>query len=135
MNEQREGPGLTKVVQDFLIKHIDSVAKLEALLLLRRDPMRVWNIDELARDLSIESGWATWQLEELRAAGLVVIREMSPTSYQFEPKNPALCRAVEATAEAYVTHRVAIISAIYAKPIQKLHVFAESFRIRKGGDD
>lgn len=126
--------GLSKEVRDFLVKHINSVAQFEALLLLQGDQARVWSVDDLARELRIERDWAAQQLQKLCEAGLAAA-EASPAVYRFDPNTTALRDAVAATADAYATRRVAIINAIYSKPIQKLHVFAESFRIRKDQDD
>jgi hypothetical protein len=46
-------------LREFILGHIDSIAQLEALLLLRRNPGTTWNASSVAQRLYVSEGEAT----------------------------------------------------------------------------
>lgn len=57
-------------VAQFIIEKIDSVAQLEALLLLRDNPQQQWDIAAVAKRLYIDDQQADKVLARLREASL-----------------------------------------------------------------
>lgn len=125
---------LPKEAGDFLVKCISSVAQLELLLLMYRGQARAWSVDELVRELHIDRDWAAQQLDELQDCHLLSRTDAASPVYRFDPQTARLRNAVAVIAQLYAERRVAVIDFIYSRPLQKLRVFAESFRIKKDED-
>jgi hypothetical protein len=123
---------LSEVLQQFIVRHINSVDQLEMLLLMEKDPSREWSAEEIARVLFTEPQSISLRLDELAQAGLVAAK---PTSegmrYRYAPNTPELERTVAELAAAYPSYRVAIINLIFSKPIDRIRTFADAFRFTK----
>jgi len=72
-------------VAQFILATIDSVAQLEALLLLRADPRQAWAAKTLAARLYITEEQTAEILDALRAKGFVVANPGNPASYAYQP--------------------------------------------------
>ena len=124
--------GFSIEVQQFIQRHIDSLAKLEMLLLLRADPARQWDVRDIAKALYYSAHEVCEdQLGTLARAGLVACTPPPETRYQYGPASAELERLVGELAGAYQERRVAVITEIYSKPMHKIEVFADAFRLRK----
>jgi hypothetical protein len=53
------------------------------------------------------------------------------STYVYRPESAELARLVDKLAEMYRERRVAVITAVYTKPIDKIRSFADAFRLRK----
>ena len=117
-------------VERFLSANIHSVEQLEVLLLLHRGGAREWSALDVSRELSSHPHSVESRLLDLRARGLIEAREDGPGfSYRFAP--PAnVVATVAALQQAYSERRVAVITAIFAKPIDSIRTLADAFRIR-----
>jgi hypothetical protein len=118
-------------VQVFLLTRIDSIAHLEALLLLRTDPALVWNVDMLAKRLYISPQETIGVLERLRADGFVIIPEGLSQSYQYQPASSELAHMVNRVAELYATYLIPVTNLIHTKPRTRVQEFADAFKLRK----
>ena len=117
-------------VQRLILEKLDSISQLEMLLLLHRDPERGWTADQIGTELRIDPGWAAEQLAVLESRGLVApLGEAS--SYHFRPGTPEAESAVKALATCYADRRVAIIALLYSRPIDRIRVLADAFRVRR----
>jgi len=72
-------------VRAFLLQHIDAIAQLEALLLLRADPTCVWSAETPAKRLYISTQEATAVLERLATDSFLTTPPDVPGSYQYHP--------------------------------------------------
>ena len=115
-------------VRQFIGQNIGSLAQLEALLLLRRDPERSWTADEIAKALYITPEMAAPLLQGLALRGFATSVE---TCYRYQVKEDGIAHAIEQLARLYQERRVAVITEIYSKPPNKVQTFADSFRLRK----
>jgi hypothetical protein len=122
--------GLSPETQRFIERCIHSVEQLEVLLLLRREPTRVWNGDAVARELRIDPASATTRLDDLARQGLAAAAADHQQGFSFSASTPELSRAVDAIARDYAERRVSVISAIFSRPTDALQSFADAFRIR-----
>ncbi|MGH2802826.1 MAG: hypothetical protein ACRDL4_07255 [Thermoleophilaceae bacterium] len=115
-------------VRRFITSHIVSVAQLEVLLLLRAARDKQWTSDEVARALVTQPEAAAGWLEKLHEQGLAVERD---GSYRYQPSTEELDRTVDSLAESYANYRVAVISLIFARPSERITLFADAFRLRR----
>jgi hypothetical protein len=115
-------------VRQFIGQNIESLAQLESLLLLRRDLQQAWSATALAKALYITPEMAAVLLLDLARRGLAASAE---ESYRYQSKSEDVDRTIEQLAKLYEDRRVAVISAIYSKPLNKVQTFADAFRLRK----
>ena len=92
-----ETPNIPDHLKDFLLRHIDSVAELEALLLLRAEP-HPWSSPALARRLYIDERAADRVLTALHRRGLVASAS-DDGGFRYSPLGETLRLAVDALAE------------------------------------
>ena len=119
-------------VRQFIAHQIESVAQLETLLLFRRDSQRLWNAEELARQLYISEQMCRVMLDDLERRRYLV-RDSASKSVRYycaDMKADAILAVLE---DLYRERRVAIISEIHSNPISKVQTFADAFRLRKDG--
>jgi hypothetical protein len=119
-------------VRAFLLEHIDSIAQLEALLLLRTDPTCSWNAETIGKRLYISTQEAAVVLERLTADSLVTTPEGVPGSYQYHPASGELAAMVDRVAELYAHYLIPITNLIHSKPRSRVQEFADAFKLRKG---
>lgn len=118
-------------VEQFILKHIESVAQLEALLLLRSDSNVGWNAGELSKRLYISEKETAEVLSRLHADGFVVAKTRKPTAYGYEPNTPELRQMVDRVAEIYAKYLVPVTKLIHSKPKTRVQEFADAFKLRK----
>ncbi|MBW3541352.1 MAG: hypothetical protein KY476_13880 [Planctomycetes bacterium] len=118
-------------VKQFLSEHISSVAQLEVLLLLRAQREREWTASEVSKALYTTPDMAAEQLAELAGRGLLARGDGAETKYRYWPASPELDAQAGLLDTAYKERRVAVITAIYSQPLDKVRTFADAFRLRK----
>jgi hypothetical protein len=122
-------------VQRFLETHIDSIEKLEVLLLLRNQPARIWTAASVAQELRIMEASSSGRLEDLCARELVACEGGVPPTYRFAPRLSEDAQAMTELATTYAQRRVSVISFIFSRPTDRLKSFADAFRLKKGPSD
>ena len=115
-------------VKEFIGKHIHSVAQLEILLTLLREPERAWTSAEITKGLYLEPQMVTQLLRDIVQRGFAVQTE---ASFRYQPANDADRQLIERLAQVYQERRVAVIAEIFSKPIDFIKAFADAFRLRK----
>ena len=124
--------GVPDDVARLIASHIDSVEKLEILLLLRGERDRVWTSDQVSRELRRNPSSVSRCLKQLRERGL--LSGSTRDGFTFQPSEPALEQQVDRLAETYATRRVSVIQLIVANPMDSVTTFADAFRLRKRKD-
>jgi hypothetical protein len=114
-------------VREFLLEHIDSVAQLEALLLLRQSAPQSWNPSQLAKRLYIDETEARTVLSGLVAGNLVVT---DGTAFQFCPESDEQKSLIDAVTESYAHYLVPVTTIIHEKAAG-IRQFANAFKFRK----
>jgi hypothetical protein len=122
-------------VQRFIATHIDSIEKLEVLLLLRTRADRDWSARDVSQELRITESSATARLEDLTARRLLVKAAGSASSYRYHPASPEDEQDVSELQATYSTRRVSVISFIFSKPLDKVRGFADAFRLKRDKDE
>lgn len=123
--------GLPDAVKRFLVENVNSVAKLEVLLLLRANRDTHWSAQAVSRTLCTTREMMAAQLADLQARGLLASNEASERLYRYEPKTEELDRTVAELDRIYRERRVSVIGQIYSAPVDKVRTFADAFRLRK----
>ncbi|HEU4825471.1 MAG TPA: hypothetical protein VFS85_03260 [Dongiaceae bacterium] len=114
-------------LRDFILKYIDSVAHLEALLLLRANPGETWDIPRTAKRLYITEQQAGEVLGRLCADGLL---SCEAEIYRCDGQSAEQKAMIDRLAQAYTRHLIAITNMIHAKP-RRIREFADAFKFRK----
>lgn len=118
---------LSQEVQQFLLKHIDSVAELEGLLLMRREPDERWTVPLLARRLYVSDSSAAEVVAALQRQQLV-----SEDNGLFRYSPPAHLKDLIDRVEAeYSRCLIPITNLLHNKRSSAAQQFADAFRIRE----
>jgi predicted transcriptional regulator len=118
-------------VTTFIREQIQTVPRLEVLLLLHREQSRPLTLAEVANGLGFETDTAQEQLTALEAIGLI---ETYKDKYRYHPVNPTLESIVDRLAIAYPKQRVPILSAILAEDPNKVRRSVEAFKVVRSND-
>jgi DNA-binding IclR family transcriptional regulator len=120
---------LSPELQRFIARHIQSVEKLEILLLFFRESKRSWPLSEILQQIQSSQSSVNQKIDALIAEGFVT-REKAGT-FRFQAKAPALETQVAALDAAYRQRRIKVIEAIFSKTTEELRAFSDAFKIRK----
>ncbi|HEY2032433.1 MAG TPA: hypothetical protein VGH02_01970 [Rhizomicrobium sp.] len=107
---------------------IKSVWTLETLLLLRRSG-RAWSEADLVRELRGSTRTVEISVEALTNAGLAAVGESGEV--RFAPLTPVLEQFAASLEELYRMKPVEVLGAVAASPNEKLHQFANAFRLKE----
>ena len=125
MAKQHISQGLKK----FIKEKIQTVLRLEILLLLHHQQTRSFTVAEVANELGFEKEDVNGQLTALETIGVVVESNLDKHKYRYQPVNEALRSMVDQLAVGYSSQRVPILSVILAEHTDRTRLFAEAFRI------
>ena len=118
-------------IEQFIGQHIESLAQLETLLLLRREPGRSWSCADLARQLYVTTDVCTAIVTDLERRGFLLLDAANVDLIRYRSAGPEADRLIDQLAELYQQRRVAVITQIYSKPVKKVQTFADAFRFRR----
>lgn len=114
-------------LKDFLARHIDSIAQLEALLLSRGSPGTLWDAATAAKRLYIGEREASEILTHLAERGLL---EREGAGFRYSTQPPQQVELVDLLADHYARHLIPITNLIHAKP-RRIRQFADAFKLKK----
>ena len=115
-------------VRNLILQSIDSVAELEALLLLRETAPKYWNSEAVSARLYVSQKVAEYSLNALVKRRMLVLTK---DGYVYRAATSNLEKDVTALAQAYSTNLIAVTHLIHAKPGPSIQDFARAFRWRK----
>lgn len=118
-------------LEQFIIEHIDSIAQLEALLLLRRNQETAWSVPTVAGWLYVGENQTAELLMSLCQRGFAARPEGEPSLYQYQPSSNELREKVDQIAELYSKHLIALTHLVHSKPKSRIQEFANAFNFRK----
>jgi hypothetical protein len=124
---------ISEGLKRFLREQIQTVFRLEVLLLLQRNESRSFSAADVARELGFDNDLTQQQL-----AALVTIELLEENaeqgSYRYRPANPTLRSMVDQLAAGYSRQRVPILSVILAENPNRTRCFSEAFRMFRSSD-
>jgi hypothetical protein len=115
----------------FVANHIPSVAQLELVLLLQREPQRQWTAEQAARVFGLSPEMTGQLFSDLCRGGLAAASKDGDPQYRYAPRTAELDLLVQRTATFYQERRVTLIQWIYSPPVDRLRSFADAFDLRK----
>ncbi|HVO03329.1 MAG TPA: hypothetical protein VMT54_14080 [Candidatus Cybelea sp.] len=118
---------IPREIRDFIARYIDSVAQLEALLLLRDNPGDIWDRRRVAERLYTSEDETALFLARLCDDGLL---SAADGVYRYDAHSPELAALVDRLAERYKRHLIPITNLIHAKP-RRIREFADAFKLKK----
>jgi hypothetical protein len=114
-------------LQNFILRHIDSIGQIEALLLLRRHVNEDWTVNSVAQRLYISDPETEETLANLCADGLITCTD---GIFRYTGASPELDRMVGRLSDAYRTNLVGVTNIVHAKP-RRIRAFANAFKMRR----
>lgn len=120
---------ISQHLKKFIKEKIQTVLRLEVLLLLHHQQTRSFTVAEVANELGFEIEDVNGQLTALETIGVVVESNPDKHKYRYQPVNEALRSMVDQLAVGYSKQRVPILSVILAEHTDRTRLFAEAFRI------
>lgn len=118
-------------LRDFILATIDSVAEMEALLLLRSSSQQGWSEQFFAQRLYISDAETAAILHGLCDKGFAAAVAGEPRHYRYSPRHADLGALVDRLVDAYARHMIAVTHLIHSKPQSRLRDLASAFRFRK----
>ena len=120
---------LPEDIRQFVLDNIDSIAEMEALVMLWRDPAVAWSIEQVVTRLYIAPADAERTLERL-AAREVALRGAG--GYRAAALPEAKAATVQRLVQLYDTHLIVVTNLIHSKPsASRVQQFADAFKLRK----
>ena len=120
---------ISQALRSFIKEKIQTVLRLEVVLLLHDHRYRSFSVAEVASELDVENETTKDQLTALEAIGLVAQSDSEQPRYSYRPRNATLSSMVEQLAADYPRQRVPILSVILAQDPDRTRRFAEAFRM------
>jgi hypothetical protein len=114
-------------LQNFILRHIDSIGQIEALLLLRSHADEMWDVNSVAKRLYISDQDTEEALTNLCADGLLTCAD---GSYRYEAISPDIASLVDQLVEAYRTNLIGVTNIVHSKP-RRIRAFANAFKMRR----
>ena len=111
----------------FVTVSIRSVWALELLLLLKREPAKVWAVESLIRELRSSPVVIADALASMVGAGLVM--DEGGIGYRYGAASATLDQLVCELERVYAAKPTTVIKAI-ASPTDKLRAFSDAFRLK-----
>ena len=127
-------PNISEDLKAFIKEQVQTVSRLEVLLLLHREPSRSFKTADVAAELGFEKKVVQEQLRSLAALGLLVQTNTDEANYNYHPANVESRSMVNELAVTYSERPVPILSLILNECVDKTRIFAEAFRSIKGTD-
>ena len=118
--------GIPAELRDFITNSIDSVGQLEALLLLRGDPDKSWDVSQLAKRLYVNEAEAAAIFAHLVNLGLAITAD---GAYRYD-RQGGQTEVIDRLAGAYARQLIPITNLIHAKP-RGIRAFADAFKIKR----
>jgi len=100
-------------LRDFILRHIDTVAQWEALLLLRANPADTWDVGKIARRLYASDSDIADLLKRLCQGGLL---SFNNGLFRYEGASTEQRVAIDRLAAIYSRHLIPVTNIIHDKP-------------------
>jgi hypothetical protein len=120
---------LSEQLLKFIQTNVRTIWALEMLLLMCRNPGRLWTPDELNRELRSSVGLVHDILSKFEHAGLV--QRDADDRYRWAPSTAESQDAAQQLVSTYSTHPFSVIKAITEVQTARIQTLADAFKIKK----
>jgi hypothetical protein len=108
-------------VLSLLHERLSGLHEIKALLLLHREPWRVWSPSAVAADLRWPVDWGRSALENLATAGLLLgVGDGPERQFSYRPGTPELDTSVAALAEIHGEDGLDVIRILNSKAFDRI---------------
>lgn len=122
-------------IRTFILDHIDSIAELEALLLLRNTPDTWWEDAAVAQRLYLGVEQGRPVLARLESAKLLISQDQPPgRRWRYRPQSGDLREMVDRLAYYYTKHLVPVSNLVHTKSKSRLQEFSRAFDLPETPD-
>lgn len=118
-------------VRRFILANIDSIAHLEALLILRANPQYKWDCKGIAERIYLTEEETETVLRRLVARKLIKTETLGTRIYYYQPKSQNIAGTIDQLAETYSKYLVPVTNLIHQKPRRDIEEMADAFRLKK----
>lgn len=118
-------------VQRFLVDHIDSIAELEAVLILREHRDQSWPCGLVADRIYSSEEVTGGLLVKLANRGFLTADGTTPGSFRYAPRNQEMARLLDQLAEVYAKYLVPVTDLVHKKSRRNIQGIAEAFKFKK----
>ena len=131
MTHNNPKPGMD--AYEFILKNIDSVPHLEALMLLWNKQPAGCTCEELASRLYISTEKVTDLLHDLVRLRLISASHTAPPVYAYFPQSEEQDEIMRLVDAAYRHDLIRISTMIHSKASSPIREFARAFRLKRSG--
>lgn len=121
---ENKGP-IPEDIQRFILRSVDSVPHLEAVLLLRHNPKMEWDARTMAQNLYISEKKARELLSDLCTAGFAAVKN---ALYCYSPISEELRKTVDRLSETYAKNLIEVTHLIHSKTSKQAQEFGDAFK-------
>jgi hypothetical protein len=114
-------------VTEFINQHVHSLAQLEVLLMLYREPGRTWTAEQVTNSLYLQRKMVEDLLADLVGRGFATEND---STYGYRRAGDLVHGLIGQLEQLYQERRVTVISVIFAKSADSARAFANAFRLR-----
>lgn len=118
-------------VRQFILTSIDSIAQLEALLLLRDHSEQKWTCTMVAERIYISEPQAAALLSKLVARGFIVTEGNEPSAFSYHPKTEEMAKSIDQLAETYTKYIVPVTNLVHQRSRCNIVEMADAFKLKK----
>lgn len=135
MSPEHNNP-ISEEVLRFILRSIDSVPHLEAILIFHRGQHdREWDAKAISQELYISEKKAAGILVDLSESGFIAVRQdVNGKLYRYEPKSLQLEKLISELDAIYVKNLIPITNIIHSKVSKQAQDFGDAFKWQKDGD-
>jgi len=120
---------LTDDLKHFILENIDSIERLEVLILLHRDSSRHWTAEAVNQELRSNIKWVQSHLEVLTKLNILQCEDK--INYFYKPQTTELESLCSRLIQLYKERRVMVINFIYNQSAERIKSLADAFKIRR----
>jgi len=117
-------------LRQFIFEHVDSLALLEVLFLLRDHPEGWFHSEFVAKELRTSASSVTHRLVVLLNIGLLIDDPKNKNHYRYSPKSPELSQLITQLADFYKLKPHRVLELIFSST-KRARQFADAFTITK----
>ena len=122
-------------IKRFILRSIDSVPHLEAILLLHREPETEWDAKMIAQALFIHEKKAAEILNDLYNSGFTVNKYKDIPTYYYQPNSQELEEIIVQLEGIYKHNLIKVTNLIHSKINKQAQIFGDSFKWQNGKDE
>lgn len=116
-------------------QHVDSVGRLDLLIVLYGDPRVRWTAGRMAKQMKAPAKWAQTQMRALERAGVLSCRESDEgPAWGYEPADEQVAEAVQDLVEACRLDWPAVTREVMSLRPGGAQAFSDAFKLKRRND-